>query len=411
MNILYISWWLPYPLRTGSCVTNYNTIKQLAVNHQVSLVSFIDSEDELQYVPEMAKLCTDVTCVLRERKSMVPLKHVLGLLSTAPRSILLARSREMQGAVARKLEQKRFDCAISDATTTLEYILQAQGVPKVLFHHNVDSVVIKRDCEMQTSRLKRFRRWLTWQKAAAYERRVSGQADAHVMVSPVDREELVALVRNLGPVEVVGNGVDMDSFCVDGVKRNRDAIIFASLLKYVPNRDGLRQFCREIFPEIRKTWKDAVLRVTGHFVGMGVDDLQADPNVEFTGYLDDIRPAIASSWVSIAPIHIGSGTRLKILEAMALGTPVVSTTVGAEGLDAEHERDILIADTPLDFAKQILRLHTDDLLWQKLSENGRRLIQEKYDWKVLGKKFENFLRRICEEFYSIKRTPEKTQRS
>ena len=404
MNILYLSWWLPYPLRTGLCVTNYNVIRQLAVNHEVSLVSFIDSKDELRYVPEMAKLCTDVTCVLRERKSMLPLRHVLGLLSPAPRSILLARSREMREAVAHQLEQKRFDCAIADATTTLEYALNVKGFPKVLFHHNVDSVVIKRDYQMQKSPPKRFRRWLTWRKAAVYERRVSRQADAHVMVSPIDRDELLALAPDLGPVEVVGNGVDMDSFQVYGVQRDRNSIVFASLLRYVPNRDGLRRFCREIFPEIRRGWENAVLRVTGHFAGMGVEDLQTDPHVEFTGYLDDVKPTIASSWVSIAPIHVGSGTRLKILEAMALGTPVVSTTVGAEGLDVEHERDILIADAPSDFAKQILRLHNDERLWAKLSENGRRLIKEKYDWKVLGKKFEAFLHQVCDGSASRKCT-------
>ena len=180
MNILYLSWWLPYPLRTGSCVTNYNTIKQLAANHEVSLVSFIDSEDELQYVPEMTKWCTDVTCVLREPKSMVPLKRALGLLSPAPRSILLARSREMRDAVVHKLEQKRFDCAIADGTTTLEYALDAEGFPKVLFHHNVDSVVMKRAHETQTSRAKRFRRWLTWRKAALVERHVSQPAEVSV---------------------------------------------------------------------------------------------------------------------------------------------------------------------------------------------------------------------------------------
>jgi len=120
MNILYLTWWLPYPLRTGLCVTNYNAIKQLAVNHEVSLVSFIDSTEELQYVPEMAKLCTDVTCVLREHKSMVRLKQVLGLLSPAPRSIFLARSRDMREAVARKLEQKKFDCAIADGISRSE---------------------------------------------------------------------------------------------------------------------------------------------------------------------------------------------------------------------------------------------------------------------------------------------------
>ena len=407
MKILYLTSWLPYPLRTGSCVTNYNTIKQLALNHEVSLLSFIDSEDELQFVPEMTKLCNDVTCVLREQKSMVRLKRALGFLSFAPRSTFIARSGEMHEAAARRVGEGKFDCAVLDSAGLLEYLDRAEGLPKVLFHHNVDSVVIKRDYEMQPTRAKRFRRWLTWRKAAVYERRVCRQADAHVMVSPVDKEELLALAPDLEPVEVVGNGVDMDSFRVDGVKRDRDSIIFVSLLKYVPNRDGLRQFCREIFPEIRQTWENAVLRVTGHFAGMEVDDLQAHPHVEFTGYLDDIKPAIASSWVSIAPIHVGSGTRLKVLEAMALGTPVVSTSVGAEGLDVQHERDILIADTASDFAKQILRLHTDERLWQKLSENGRRLVQEKYDWKMLGKKFESFLRRVCDEFHPTKRTLEK----
>jgi len=398
MNILYVSWWLPYPLRTGSCVTNYNTIKQLAKNHKISLVSFIDSQYELQYVPRMMELCTDVTCVLREEKPLLRLRRVLGLLAPSPRSVLVARSNDMSEAVARKVREKKFDCAITDGTPTLEYLIRAQGFPKILFHHNVDSVVIRREYMKQISMRRRFRRRLTWRKAVAYEQRISRLAEAHAMVSEVDKRELLALLPDAGLTRVIGNGVDVETFRVSTIERDRNALVFSSLLKYDANRDGLRFFYEEILPAVKRGWRDAVLRVTGHFEGLGVDDLRGDPGIVFTGYLDDVKPTIASSWIAIAPIRVGSGTRLKILEAMALGTPVVSTSVGAEGLEVEHERDILIADNASDFARQILRLRDDKDLWQRLSESGKRVIAEKYDWKVLGKKFEDLLSQVCNEF-------------
>jgi len=172
-------------------------------------------------------------------------------------------------------------------------------------------------------------------------------------------------------------------------------MIFTGLPKYGANIDGLRYFRREIFPIVKQRWHSVILRVTGDFSGQNVDDLQSDGNIIFTGYLDDIKPAIASSWVSIVPIRMGSGTRLKILEAMALGTPVVSTIIGAEGLDVTHDRDILVADGATDFAEQILRLRNDMQLWNRLSENGKRLVRDKYDWNTLGERLDRFVYEVC----------------
>jgi glycosyltransferase involved in cell wall biosynthesis len=307
-------------------------------------------------------------------------------------------------AVTRKTVEKKFDCAIADATSTIEYVLRTGGFPKILYHHNVDSVLARRQCMQESSSWRRFRSRLTWRKSAAYERRVNRLADAHIMVSEVDKAELLALVPDIDRMEVVGNGVDMDSFRVHGVTRQRNSIIFTGLPIYGANMNGLRWFQKEIFRTVKQKWDDVILRVTGDLSAQNVDDLQADGSIIFTGYLDDVKPAVASSWISIAPIRVGSGTRLKILEAMALGTPVVSTSVGAEGLDVEHERDILIADDPPDFARQILRLRRDGQLWQRLSENGRRLIEERYDWKVLGRKLESFLLRVCAEFSQAERS-------
>jgi len=398
VNILFFTSWFPYPLRTGSSVTNYNVIKELSRRHDISLLSFIDSKDELKYVPTMAKLCKSVACVLREQKSMAPLKRVLSLLSKTPRSVVMARSPEMYEAVSREIERKKVDCAIADTTATIEYVLHARRFPRIVFHHNVDSAIAKRGYLLQSGAAKRLRWWLTWRKAAGYERQINRLVEGHIMVSDVDRDELLALIPDIGQIEVVGNGVDIESFRVPDVGRQRDSIIFTGLPKYCANLDGLRYFHREVLPIIKKDWRDVILNVTGDFSGQKVNNLKADDGVVLTGYLDNIKLAIASSWVSVVPIRLGSGTRLKILEAMALGTPVVSTTVGAEGLAVTHEKDILIADEPADFAAQVLRLREDLGLWRTLSSNGRRLVEDKYDSRLLARKFEDFLYRVRDEF-------------
>lgn len=398
MNILFLSSWLPYPLRTGSSVTNYNVIKELSRRHDISLLSFIDSEDELKYVPTMAELCTSVACVLRERKSMAPLKKVVSLLSKTPRSVVMERSPEMYEAVSREIERRKIDCAVADTTATIEYVLGASRFPRIVFHHNVDSVIAKRGYLLQSGAPKRFRWWLTWRKAAAYETRVNRLVEGHIMVSEVDKDELLTLIPDIGQIEVIGNGVDIESFRVSDAERQRNSIIFTGLPKYGANLDGLRYFHREVLPIVKKGWQDVVLNVTGDFSGQSVDDLQKGDGVILTGYLDDVKPAIASSWISVVPIRLGSGTRFKILEAMALGTPVVSTTVGAEGLEVTHEKNILIADEPSDFAKQVLRLREDLDLWETLSKNGRRLVEDKYDSRLLARRFESFLCRARDEF-------------
>jgi glycosyltransferase involved in cell wall biosynthesis len=304
----------------------------------------------------------------------------------------------MSEAVARKSAEREFDCLIADSVSAIEYALGVGQFPKIVFHHNVDSVLAKRRRMLEPSRIRRCRLWCTWRKAEAYERRMSKLADAHIVVSDVDKAELLALVPEIERIEVVGNGVDMDSFSIEGVKREENSIIFTGLPKYAANMDGLGYFHREVFPIVRQKWNDVILRVTGDFSDQKVDNLQTEDSIIFTGYLNDVKHAVASSWISIAPIRVGSGTRLKILEAMALGTPVVATSVGAEGLDVEHERDILIADDPQGFARQVLRLHNDHDLWKRLSRNGKRLVEKEYDWKVLGKKFDNFLHVVCAEF-------------
>jgi glycosyltransferase involved in cell wall biosynthesis len=195
---------------------------------------------------------------------------------------------------------------------------------------------------------------------------------------------------------VVPNGVDLDRYRGDFGAPEPSTLVFPGALTYSANFDAVEFFLHKIFPLVKAVRPETILRVTGKTDGVPVDRLPLDEGVILTGYLDDVRPTVARSRVCVTPLLSGGGTRLKILEAMALGTPVVSTRKGAEGLDVTSGEDILIADGPNEFADAILRLLGDETLRARLVANGRKLVQERYGWNRIGRKLNCFLRQVVE---------------
>jgi glycosyltransferase involved in cell wall biosynthesis len=165
-------------------------------------------------------------------------------------------------------------------------------------------------------------------------------------------------------------------------------------------------FLNDIFPQVKASRPEATLRITGRSDGVPLDRLPLGNGAELTGYLDDIRPAIAQSWMCVVPLQIGGGTRLKILEAMALGTPVLSTSKGAEGLDVTPGEDILIADGATEFADAVTRLLSNPALRARLAAGGQRLVEERYSWKTCAQALEQLLHRITRQ-----RTERRTERA
>jgi len=204
--------------------------------------------------------------------------------------------------------------------------------------------------------------------------------------SAQDRQMLLDLAPDLDQtrVAVLPNGVDVASYSGDWGEPEPGALIFPGALTYHANYDAMRFFLDEVFPLVRRVNPEAVLRITGKTERVDLGSLNLGAGVTLTGYLDDVRPAVARSWACVAPLRVGGGTRLKILEAMALGTPVVATSKGAEGLDVTPGHNILIADDPGQFADAVLGLLDDPMLRQKLALNGRRLVESLYDWQSIG---------------------------
>jgi glycosyltransferase involved in cell wall biosynthesis len=208
------------------------------------------------------------------------------------------------------------------------------------------------------------------------------------MVSKQNREDVEQLIPAMrGKVTVIPNGVDTDLNSPGIARPIPNTLIYNGALTYRANLDAMVYFTREILPQIHSLAPDVNLKITGRNQGVNLRRLHDDKRIQLTGYLEDVRPAVSGSWICVVPLRDGSGSRLKILEAMALGTPIVSTSKGAEGLEVTHEKDILIGDTPEEFAQQTLRLLGDVDLRNRLVRNARTLVEEKYSWRQISEQF------------------------
>jgi glycosyltransferase involved in cell wall biosynthesis len=236
----------------------------------------------------------------------------------------------------------------------------------------------------QTPGPRRWRARLMWAKHRRYLRRLLGRFRACTVVSEVERRHLAAVLGTTTPIHVLPNGVAVAEYHAIAAAPEPDTVIFTGSLRYRPNYDAMRWFIAAAWPAVLRAHPAARLIITG------VHDelpLPAAANVVRAGFVDDVRARIASAWLSIAPILAGGGTRLKILEPMAAGTPVVATSKGAEGLAVRPGEHLLIADDPGAFAAHVVALLSDPALRARLAHAGRALVDTHYDWRTLGPQF------------------------
>jgi glycosyltransferase involved in cell wall biosynthesis len=239
------------------------------------------------------------------------------------------------------------------------------------------------------------RKILAWFKFNRYEKWLLKQFDLNLVVSKKDYDYLRHINHSHSEcIEIVPNGVDTQYHHLGCSTPESRTLVYNGALTYEANLDAMQYFLGEIFPLIIDKIPGVRLSITGSTNGVPVDALPNCEHVKFTGYLDDIRPTVASNWACVVPLRIGGGTRLKILEAMALGTPVVSTTKGAEGLALEPGKHLLIGDSPSEFAEQTIHLLQDSVLRNNLVSNGIQIVREKYDWVEIGNSFCDRLEQI-----------------
>jgi polysaccharide biosynthesis protein PslH len=381
-NVLVLANRLPYPIDDGWKARTFHVVRGLARRSHTTLLVFDDSSPaRLDAFRASVGGSLDIVQVPAPRSNS-PVRLLLGAVTRTPFHVWNMRSRQYARELSRLMAERRPDVVVAELTGMYAYLLDLprRGL-RIIDTHNIDSVVFERYARGLPQLPRRLYARMTVGKQRRLEKRVFGDADQVWVCSSAE----VDVVRGLCPSACavnLPNGVDTTHLApgpADGGQTTR--LLFFGRMDYHPNRDALHYFVGDILPVLRRSWPDVTLDVVGAGIDAGMRALaETNPEVRLIGRIDDIREAIAGATIVVVPLRMGGGTRLKILEAMAMGRPVVSTSIGAEGLDLRDGHDILLADSPTDFANTLERLLHDTDARAALGARGRATAVERYDW-------------------------------
>lgn len=392
MKILLISHFLPYPPQGGSLQRNFNLLKEASKTNEISLLTFT----QRKLLPDERKLNESVEA-LKEYSRYVKVFKIatdyskikwyillfLNLFSFTPYSVWRFKSKTMIGEIKKQLKDNRFDIIQIDTIALAQYANLASDLPKILVHQNVESSMLLRRSSYEKNPLIRLYLFLQGRKLRNHEKKVAIRFNVNVTVSELDKKELEGFIRNT-EFEVIPNGTDIEFFAPKNKTDSRNLVFTGGMIWY-PNKDAMLYFCKEVYPLIKKKMPDVEMDVVGSFPPQRLQKIaREEPSIKLHGYVDDVRDYIHQAAVYVVPMRVGGGTRLKILDAFACGKAVVSTSVGCEGLEVTPGENILIGDSPNEFANQVVNLLKDEKLRMELGANARKLVVEKYSWKKIG---------------------------
>lgn len=389
MRILFITDTLPYPPVSGNRLRVYHLCRQIAREHEVWLIAGARSAEEAESsgVAHMREFCREVIVVVREQYSK--LQHVPGLVRYAlagrPLEHKFEHSQAMEDAIRRVTAAHEFDIVHIEPSYSALYreaLSQREHARVVLGFHNIEFQLFSDMVRVEHSPAGRLRAYLHSALLRRWEPRYAANFDRCITCSEDDRQLLLGANPRLS-VEVIPNGVDTQEYRPLPEENDRPTVLFIGSMNYAPCADGAVLFCEQMLPTIQQKIPDVDVWIVGRNPLPHVEKLARD-NVHVTGWVDDIMPFYRRSTVCIVPLRAGGGTRLKVLEAMALGRAMVSTSIGCAGIDVVDGEHIFIADDTQDFAQKTVQLLSDAQLRAKMVSNARKMAVEKYDWGVLA---------------------------
>ncbi len=386
MRILFLSSWFPFPPDNGSKLRVYHLLRALAASHQVTVVAFQPDNGTHANATHNGLNNVEVHPVYADPYRYVSLSQLIKFASPVPVSYW--PNGKMRQTIDQLVASHSWDAIVAFQGVVGIYVQHLKHTPKILDVDTALSFQMRERYGQQAQRFRQFRTWLSWQKAHRFERRLFQCFDVCTIVSAAEASYIESLVHGTDcRVEVVPNGVDCETTRLGAYAVRPNTLVYNGAMTYSANYDAVQYFLAQIYPAIRQQVGGVSFSVTGSTQGVEQSGLNLDKSVHLTGYVADIRSLVGSSTVCVIPLRQGGGTRLKILEAMALGTPIVSTSKGAEGLDVEHGVHLLIADDAPSFAQQTVRLLRDPDLRQRLASNARRLVEGRYDWRPITQRF------------------------
>ncbi|MBI3649759.1 MAG: glycosyltransferase [Acidobacteria bacterium] len=413
------------PVNTGAKLRNYYFARELAAKAQVTYLSFTENSpakpcadaDNLEPFAPLESFCERVITLPQTSHYTIG-NMVRGLVGRFPLTVLNYTTEAMAKQLEALLEENNFDVVHVESLLLAAYlpiIRAAKNQPLVVCDwHNIDSEVMQRYSQHAPSIARKLYARLTARKLLKLEQEFLEKFDGHFVVSERDRAKLLKISPN-SQVFTADNGVDTAFYAdealnkayasrfnqrspvqsanqenpvsfssADALLAPRKRVLFVGSMDYHANVDAVVRFAEDIWPTLTGRFPQLLFTVVGRKPAAAIRALEKLPNLEVTGTVDDVRPFYSEAFVAVVPLRIGGGSRLKILEAMAAGVPVISTRLGAEGLELKDRENFLLAETSADFCKALVEL-SEETLRQNLIHTARSLVRERYDWAAIGK--------------------------
>jgi len=381
------------PVQSGGNIRSYHILRRLAARQELTFLSYYSGDRDPDYERELEKQLPGATSVYTGKRDLSGLARVLDYIvhfpSKTPYAVGRFASSRVQDRLKACLRGRPFDVAVCDFLDAAVNFPRKLAIPTILFQHNVESEIWRRHALTESNLAKRILYKVEFAKMRHYEQRTVRESHHIIAVSEHDRRLMSAWVEP-SRITVVPTGVYLQQYRPEASPLAADPlVVFVGAMDWQPNIDSVEHFCRQIWPLVQAGVPAARFRIVGRNPDRRVQKL-ASSSVEVTGLVHSVLDHLREAAVIVVPLRVGGGTRLKIYEAMAAGKAVVSTSIGAEGLDVHHGRDIILADDPSAFAQAVMML-LGDIELRRRYERAAAELAGQYDWSVIGDRFAEVL--------------------
>ncbi|WP_447968788.1 TIGR03087 family PEP-CTERM/XrtA system glycosyltransferase [Nitrospira sp. M1] len=392
MNILYLAHRIPFPPNKGDKIRSYHQIQYLAKNHTIYLACLVDDVDDLQYVDELKKYCQVVEAVNEPLVKRV-LRTGLALVRGQALTVGAFYSHTLQQRINAILESVNIDRIIVFSSPMAKYVRHVNATPKLMDFVDVDSEKWREYAVYQKFPLSLLYR-LEAYRLGCYEKAIAEEFEQSVFISAEEANVFCDRVKNC-PVNVIPNGVDIDFFqphrCAETGIAQDGTIVFTAAMDYFPNIDAAQFFCRDIFPRICELFPQVRFDIVGRKPDPKVLRLAQLGRINVTGTVPDVRPYLETASIAVVPLRIARGVQNKILEAMAMGLPVVGTSNAFEGISVCQDNGIRIVDDPIQFADEVISLLHDPVLRTTCGIRAREFVRQRGSWDDCGAELERLV--------------------
>ncbi|HID55666.1 TPA: glycosyltransferase [Candidatus Poribacteria bacterium] len=396
MKTLFLTLRSPYPPQRGDKIRAFNFIRYLVDRgYEVDLICFAEREEDTDYIVPLRGYCRKVRMVRFSRPKAL-LRAALRLPTRTPLQNGYWFSRKLARQVKSMISSERYDLIHAQLFRMGQYV-KGYRMPKVLDLTDSLAMNLRRRMRIDRSLLLPLIA-LEQRRVRRFEVDIAGRFDVALVASEIDRFYLLRRNPRL-KIRVIPTAVDIDFFKPTG-RSKEPVLLFTGTMGYFPNDDAVLFFHREVLPLVKREIPEVKFYVVGNDPPPKVRSLESNGDTIVTGHVEDVRPYFEMASLFVCPLRSGSGIQTKNLEAMAMGVPVVTTSFGFEGIEAIPGRDLIVADTPEDIASQVIRLLRDPDLRERIGRNGRKVVEERYSWRVVGRKLVEVYEEVMEGWQS-----------